>query len=105
VQVGAAKLQDGLSLNYAGIEGFRIAGNQGLLVIAACQVWPITAALGAWLQGPPAVTVGRQQLPACGIDLSTCGPEGLPFHCTRPSQNSFKLMTPYSSSAAHCRWC
>lgn len=38
VQVGAAKLQDGLSINYAGIEGFRVAGDQGVLVIAACQV-------------------------------------------------------------------
>lgn len=38
LQVGAAKLRDGVSLNYAGIEGFRIAGNQGLGIIVACQV-------------------------------------------------------------------
>lgn len=39
-QVGESKLRDGVSLNYAGIEGFRIAGNQGLGIICACQVPP-----------------------------------------------------------------
>lgn len=37
-KVGAAKLSGDLVLNYAGIEGFRIAGKQGLWAIAACQV-------------------------------------------------------------------
>lgn len=40
LQVGESKLRDGVSLNYAGIEGFRIAGNQGLGIICACQVAP-----------------------------------------------------------------
>lgn len=37
-QVGAAKLQSDLTLNWGGIEGFRIAGKQGIGIIAACQV-------------------------------------------------------------------
>lgn len=37
-KVGAAKLQGGVTLNWGGIEGFRIAGKQGIGVIAACQV-------------------------------------------------------------------
>lgn len=36
-RVGAAKL-NGEVLNYAGLEGFHIAGGQGILVIAACQL-------------------------------------------------------------------
>ena len=35
--MGAAKLS-GDTLNYAGVEGFRIAGKQGVAVIAACQL-------------------------------------------------------------------
>jgi len=37
-KVGAAKLSGDITINYAGIEGFRIAGKQGLAVIALCQV-------------------------------------------------------------------
>lgn len=37
-QVGAAKLSSDLTLNWGGIEGFRIAGKQGIGIIAACQV-------------------------------------------------------------------
>ena len=37
-QVGAAKLQGDITLNYAGIEGFRIAGKQGIWLIGACQL-------------------------------------------------------------------
>jgi hypothetical protein len=36
-QVGAAKLSSDLTLNWGGIEGFRIAGKQGIGIIAACQ--------------------------------------------------------------------
>ena len=34
--VGAAKLE-GEDLNYFGIEGLRIAGGQGIIIIAVCQ--------------------------------------------------------------------
>lgn len=37
-KVGAAKLSGDITINYAGIEGFRIAGKQGLAVIALCQL-------------------------------------------------------------------
>jgi light-harvesting complex II chlorophyll a/b binding protein 7 len=36
--VGAYKLNSGEDLNYFGIEGLRIAGNQGIMVIAVCQI-------------------------------------------------------------------
>ena len=35
--VGQSKL-NGEDLNYFGIEGLRIAGNQGIIIIAVCQV-------------------------------------------------------------------
>jgi hypothetical protein len=35
--VGRAKAE-GEDLNYFGIEGFRIAGGQGIIIIAVCQV-------------------------------------------------------------------
>lgn len=38
VKVGAAKLRDDLTLNWGGIQGFRIAGKQGIGIIAACQL-------------------------------------------------------------------
>ena len=41
--VGYAKLQ-GEDLNYLGVPGLRIAGSQGVLIIAVCQV-----SLEAWL--------------------------------------------------------
>ena len=37
--VGAAKL-GGEDLNYLGVAGLRIAGGQGILIIAVCQVGP-----------------------------------------------------------------
>merc|ERR1711976_637411 len=37
-RVGASKLSGDITINYAGIEGFRIAGKQGLAVIVLCQV-------------------------------------------------------------------
>ena len=37
-QVGAAKLRDDQTINWGGIQGFRIAGKQGIGIIAACQV-------------------------------------------------------------------
>ena len=37
-QVGAAKLNDDLTLNWGGIQGLRIAGKQGIGIIVACQL-------------------------------------------------------------------
>lgn len=73
-KVGGAKLQDGLSINYAGIEGFRVAGGQGLLVIAACQV--------ALMGGPEyARYVGINSLQPVGVFLpgNQIYPGGVPF--------------------------
>ena len=39
--MGAAKL-GGEDLNYFGIEGLRIAGGQGIIIIAVCQVQQIS---------------------------------------------------------------
>lgn len=36
--VGAYVLNNDVALNWGGIEGFRIAGKQGIVVIAACQL-------------------------------------------------------------------
>jgi light-harvesting complex II chlorophyll a/b binding protein 7 len=36
--VGAAKAFSGEDLNYLGVAGFRIAGGQGIAIIAICQV-------------------------------------------------------------------
>eukprot|EP00890_Picochlorum_soloecismus_P003475 jgi/Picsp_1/4128/NSC_01637-R1_chlorophyll a b-binding protein len=36
--VGAYKLQSGEPLNYFGIEGLRVAGGQGIAIIACCQI-------------------------------------------------------------------
>ena len=36
--VGYAKAAGGEDLNYLGVSGFRIAGGQGILIIAVCQV-------------------------------------------------------------------
>ena len=36
--VGGAKLGTGEDLNYLGVSGLRIAGGQGILIIAVCQV-------------------------------------------------------------------
>ncbi|WIA15503.1 hypothetical protein OEZ85_002140 [Tetradesmus obliquus] len=73
-KVGAAKLQGGVTLNYAGIEGFRIAGKQGIGIIAACQ---------AVLMGGPeyARQVGIKSLEPVGVFLpgDQNYPGGAPF--------------------------
>eukprot|EP00892_Ulva_mutabilis_P009093 jgi/Ulvmu1/6556/UM003_0192.1 len=81
-KVGAAKLRDGVSLNYAGIEGFRIAGNQGLGIIVACQV--------VLMGGPEyARWVGIESLQPVGVFLPGTQeyPGGAPFD---PAQFSRK---------------
>lgn len=75
-KVGAAKLQSDLTLNWGGIEGFRIAGKQGIGIIAACQ---------AVLMGGPeyARYVGIKSLEPVGVFLPGCPdanyPGGGPF--------------------------
>ena len=60
-KVGKAKLE-GVSLDYLGIEGFRIAGKQGIVVIALCQL--------ALMGGPEyARYVGITSLEPVGIFL------------------------------------
>ena len=60
-KVGKAKLE-GVSLDYLGIEGFRIAGKQGIAVIALCQL--------ALMGGPEyARYVGIASLEPVGIYL------------------------------------
>lgn len=62
LQVGAAKLNSDLTLNYAGIEGFRIAGKQGIWLIVACQL--------ALMGGPEyARYVGIKSLQPVGVFL------------------------------------
>lgn len=61
-KVGAAKLNSDLTLNYAGIEGFRIAGKQGIWAIVACQL--------ALMGGPEyARYVGIKSLEPVGVFL------------------------------------
>lgn len=38
MQVGAVKAFSGEDLNYLGVAGFRVAGGQGIAIIAICQV-------------------------------------------------------------------
>ncbi|GLC41317.1 hypothetical protein PLESTB_001076000 [Pleodorina starrii] len=61
-KVGASKLNSDLTLNWGGIEGFRIAGKQGIGIIAACQ---------AVLMGGPeyARYVGIRSLEPVGVFL------------------------------------
>ncbi|KAG2436254.1 hypothetical protein HXX76_006565 [Chlamydomonas incerta] len=61
-KVGASKLSSDLTLNWGGIEGFRIAGKQGIGLIAACQ---------AVLMGGPeyARYVGIRSLEPVGVFL------------------------------------
>ncbi|WPT17714.1 Chlorophyll a-b binding protein 7 [Picochlorum sp. SENEW3] len=60
--VGAYKLQSNEDLNYFGIEGLRIAGNQGVLVIFLCQI--------LLMFGPEyARSRGREALEPLGIFL------------------------------------
>ncbi|KAG2491962.1 hypothetical protein HYH03_009693 [Edaphochlamys debaryana] len=73
-KVGAAKLQSDLELNWGGIKGFRIAGGQGIGLIAACQ---------AVLMGGPeyARYVGIRSLEPVGVFLpgDQNYPGGTPF--------------------------
>lgn len=72
--MGAAKLEGGLTLDYAGIEGFRIAGRGGLALIVACQA--------ALMGGPEyARYVGIESLQPVGVFLpgSQAYPGGAPF--------------------------
>ena len=60
--VGAYKAQSGEDLNYFGIEGLRIAGNQGIVVILVCQI--------LLMFGPEyARSCGRRALEPLGIFL------------------------------------
>eukprot|EP00878_Enallax_costatus_P033082 GHUV01036468.1.p1 GENE.GHUV01036468.1~~GHUV01036468.1.p1 ORF type:complete len:171 (+),score=31.01 GHUV01036468.1:1991-2503(+) len=73
-KVGAAKLQGDLTLNWGGIEGFRIAGKQGIGIIAACQV--------VLMGGPEyARQVGIKSLEPVGVFLpgDQNYPGGVPF--------------------------
>ncbi|KAL6754338.1 chlorophyll a/b-binding protein [Haematococcus lacustris] len=75
-KVGAAKLQGDLTFNWGGIEGFRIAGKQGIGIIAACQL--------ALMGGPEyARYVGIRSLEPVGVFLPGCPdsnyPGGAPF--------------------------
>lgn len=58
--VGAAKLS-GEDLNYLGVAGFRIAGGQGILIIAVCQVLPLPTQVLA----PQTAHWGACLIPAC----------------------------------------
>lgn len=73
-KVGAAKLRGDITLNYAGIEGFRIAGKQGIWLIAACQL--------VLMGGPEyARYVGIKSLQPVGVFLPGVQsyPGGVPF--------------------------
>ncbi len=60
-KVGAAKARGDITLNWGGIEGFRIAGKQGIGIIAACQLVLMggpeyaRCAAGLVYQSPPLV--------------------------------------------------
>lgn len=69
-QVGAAKLRSDLTLNWGGIEGFRIAGKQGIGIIAACQ------AVG--LQGAGALICGAPPVASCSAASTGWGMAGFP---------------------------
>jgi len=61
-KVGYSVLHDGVEINYAGLQGFRIAGDKGLLAIAACQL--------VLMGGPEyARKVGIESLEPVGIFL------------------------------------
>ena len=81
-KVGAAKL-NGDVLNYAGLEGFHIAGGQGVAVIAACQL--------VLMGGPEyARYVGIDSLEPVGIPLPGDAdyPGGPPFDPLRLSEDA-----------------
>ena len=61
-KVGGSVLNEGIAINYAGLEGLRIAGDKGVLAIAACQL--------ALMGGPEyARQVGIASLEPVGIFL------------------------------------
>ena len=61
-KVGYSVLHDGVEINYAGLQGFRIAGDKGVLAIAACQL--------VLMGGPEyARRVGIESLEPVGIFL------------------------------------
>ena len=61
-KVGYSVLHDGVDINYAGLQGFRIAGDKGVLAIAACQL--------VLMGGPEyARRVGIESLEPVGIFL------------------------------------
>ena len=64
-KVGYSVLHDGVDINYAGLQGFRIAGDKGLAAIAACQL--------VLMGGPEyARRVGIESLEPVGIFLPGC---------------------------------
>eukprot|EP00798_Chlamydomonas_sp_ICE-L_P008897 gene8897-3780_t len=83
-KVGAAKLSDeNLTLNWGGIEGFRIAGKQGIPIIAACQL--------VLMGGPEyARYVGIKSLEPVGVFLpgEPLYPGGPPFDPLGLSENA-----------------
>ena len=56
--VGGAKLGTNEDLNYLGVSGLRIAGGQGILIIAVCQVWAACAAHLAVTRAAPCANEG-----------------------------------------------
>lgn len=64
-RVGYSVLHDGVEINYAGLQGFRIAGDKGILAIALCQL--------VLMGGPEyARRVGIESLEPVGIFLPGC---------------------------------
>ncbi|GAX78304.1 hypothetical protein CEUSTIGMA_g5746.t1 [Chlamydomonas eustigma] len=89
-KVGAAKLKDDLTINWGGIQGFRIAGKQGIGIIAACQL--------VLMGGPEyARYVGIRSLEPVGVHLPGVQnyPGGAPFDPLGISENpdEFVLQT------------
>ena len=96
-QVGAAKLA-GDTLNWGGISGFRIAGGQGIAVIAACQL--------VLMGGPEyARQVGIKSLEPVGIYLPGDAdyPGGVPFDPLGLSDDAAAFETQKVSEIKHGR--
>ena len=89
--VGYAKLQ-GEDLNYFNIPGLRIAGNQGVLIIAVCQVSPPR------LSSVQLSAAGEGRLPGQDLLDAPGKHQGAPFHCQIKANLAFtqqaKGMTP-----------
>ncbi|MEW5307110.1 MAG: hypothetical protein WDW36_009527 [Sanguina aurantia] len=87
-KVGASKVSGDLTLNWGGIEGFRIAGKQGIAVIAGCQL--------ALMGGPEyARLVGIDSLQPVGVFLpgDQNYPGGGPFDPLGLSQDPDRFVT------------